>query len=84
MRVRVLKVDAALSRLILRIQDRSKIIAGDHENNYWQNLSDWRRQKEAEIIPEASFSSRGRGDRTGKILKIFGKRMAEKNSNVSE
>lgn len=74
MRVWILKIDAIISRLLLRVQERSKAVIEERSNGYWQNLNDWRRQKEETAIPDVLSPPGKRQDRARSIRKIFWKK----------
>ena len=51
LRVWILKSDTFVSRTLVNLQERSRILA-EKDPQYWQGLKDWKKEKMETVIPE--------------------------------
>lgn len=51
LRVWILKSDTFVSRILVNLQERSRVLA-EKDPQYWQGLKDWKKEKMENVIPD--------------------------------
>ena len=69
-RIWILKSDTFVSKILVRIQERSRTIA-ERDSQYWQGLKDWKKEQKETVVPITSLPALPAKNRTESVQKLF-------------